>query len=276
MEIHRIYVVANTTKEGAARALAVLKAWGHLKGIEVVAEGGRPSAQEGEGALVVALGGDGTVLRAAAAFADRGLPILGANLGSLGFLTQVGAASLTTALEGVLRGQFEIEERMRLSFSMTGGTRGTALNDLVIARPAEEGFCEVELSWRDGTVATYPGDGIILSTATGSTAYALSAGGPVVVPSAECILATPLAAHKLGLRPVVFPAEEVLHLRTRTPADAYADGDRVASLPERAEVTVGRAPLPTRLVRMHEAPSFFAVLENKLNWGDDRRRKADR
>jgi len=273
MKLRRIYIVANTTKEGSLRALAVLKAWAQLKEIEtVIIDRDRPVFIETEGALVVALGGDGTVLRAASIFADSTIPILGANLGSLGFLTQVGAQSLTIALEGVLRDRFTLEERMRLSFS-TQHEQGTVLNDIVITGTFKVRFCELELFWSDGAVASYPGDGLILATATGSTAYNLSAGGPVIVPPAACILASPLAVHKLGVLPVVFPADEVLRVRTNTEASLFVDGDFLTDLQAGTQITVEKAALPTRLIRMTDAPSFFKVLEEKLNWGDDSKRE---
>ena len=276
MELRRIYIVANETKEGLLRALAVLKAWCQLKDIEATPiKTQAPTYLETEDALVVAFGGDGTVLRAASIFADSAVPILGANLGSLGFLTQVQATVLTRALEEVLRDRCTIEERMRLSFTTTNG-RGTVLNDVVIAGGTERRFCELELLWSDGQAAIYPGDGLILSTATGSTAYNLSAGGPIIVPPAACILASPLAAHKLGLRPVIFPAEEILQVRCRSDAGLVADGDHIADLPSGAQVTIEKAELPTRLVRMHDAPPFFQVLEEKLNWGDTLTRERTR
>jgi len=275
MEIRTIYVVANATKDGAERALAVLKAWCGLKGIKVVPVEGRPPRNlEAEKGLVVALGGDGTVLRAAAAFADSALPILGANLGSLGFLTEVAAPSLSAALEAVLRGESTIEERARLSFASSTGKHGSVLNDLVVGRSASARFCELELLWSDGRVGTYPGDGLILSTATGSTAYNLSAGGPVIVPSAACVVATPLASHELGLRPVVFPSGEALRVRVRTRANLTADGDDVGDLPEGGEVTAELAARPTRLVHLRDAPPFFQVLAEKLNWANGRRPRA--
>jgi len=272
MDLRRLYIVANAAKEGSLRALAVLKAWCQLKEVEpILVEQGPPPEFVGEGALVVALGGDGTVLRAAAIFAELGPPILWVNLGSLGFLTQVGAPSLTSTLEGVLQDQFSIEERMRLSFA-AGGEKGTVLNDVVISGVSPMRFCELDLDWSEGRVATYPGDGLIVATATGSTAYNLSAGGPVVVPPAEAIVVTPLDVHKLGLRSVVFPASEVLRVRVRTPAKLFGDGDLVSELPPETEVTIERSPTPTRLIRMVNAPSFFDLLEGSLNWGDDRRR----
>jgi len=276
MELRRIYIVANENKEGLLRALAVLKAWCQLKDIEAIpVSHAAPARLEAEGALVVAFGGDGTVLRAASIFADSTVPILGANLGSLGFLTQVQATVLTRALEEMLRDRCTIEERMRLSFAATNA-RGTVLNDIVVAGGTAHRFCELELLWSDGEAASFPGDGLIISTATGSTAYSLSAGGPIIVPPADCILASPLAAHKLGLRPVIFPAEEVLRIRCRTAASLFADGDHIADLPPAGQVTIERAGLPTRLVRLHDAPPFFQVLAEKLNWGDTVRRKKEK
>jgi len=272
MDIRTIYLVANPRKEGAVRALAVVKAWCQTREIAVVQIEGPPRPpREKENALVVALGGDGTVLRAASLFAGTGIPILGANLGSLGFLTQVRASSLTQALERVLRDGYTVENRMRLGY-VAGSSGGTVLNDLVIAGPADVRFCELELLWSEGEIATFPGDGLIIATATGSTAYSLSAGGPVIVPPAACVLASPLAAHKLGLRPIVFPAEEVLRVRVHSPVTLFGDGDFLVDLPAEAEVTVERSVHPTPLVRMADAPSFFRLLDQKLNWSDTQRR----
>jgi NAD+ kinase len=179
----------------------------------------------------------------------------------------VQAAVLTGALEEVLRDRCTIEERMRLSYT-SAEARGTILNDVVVTGIAKGRLCELELLCSEGAVAVYPGDGLILSTATGATAYNLSAGGPVIVPPAPCILASPLAAHKLGLRPLLFSSDEILQVRCRTAASLFADGDHVVDLSPEAQVTIERASLPTRLVRMHDAPPFFQVLEEKLNWGD--------
>jgi NAD+ kinase len=273
MELHRVYIVANTAKKGSLRALAVLKAWCQGKGIEAIPiDLQKPAFREVEGALVVALGGDGTVLRAASIFAGSVIPILGANTGSLGFLTQVSATSLTAVLEGILRGQFSIEERMRLAF-VCGDVRGTALNDLVFLSVSPRRFCELELLWSEGVVATYPGDGLIIATPTGSTAYNLSVGGPVVVPPAANILVSPMAVHRLGLRPLIFPADEILRVRTHTAASLFGDGDFLLDLAPLAEVTIERAALPTRLVRVLNAPAFFSLLEGKLNWGGNEQRR---
>jgi NAD+ kinase len=270
----RIYFVINTSKPDTLPVLEEMKGWCESHGIVAVPVSESAPVQD-TGAIVVALGGDGTVLRAAALFADSELPILGINIGTLGFLTQAGVDGWPAALEHLYDGRFSVEERMRLSYT-AGETRGSVLNDLVVTGTTESRFCEVELSWGDGIVAAYPGDGLILATATGSTAYSLSAGGPVIVPPAACILATPHAAHKLGLRPVIFPADEVLRVRARTEVQLIADGDFVAVLPADSEIAVCRSEHPTWLVRLADAPSFFRVLDAKLNWADpDGRHRID-
>jgi NAD+ kinase len=264
MELARIYIVANATKPDALRALADLKVWCQERRIEAMPVDDVPP-KDAEGAMVVTLGGDGTVLRAASLFEESTIPILGVNVGSLGFLTQAPLSELTHALEHVLADEFSIEERMRLAYE-ADGIEGSVLNDLVVTDVASSRFCDLVLSWGDGQAAEYPGDGLIVATATGSTAYSLSAGGPVIVPPAACILVTPHAAHRLGLRPIVFPPEEILRIAARTEAQLIADGDLVGQLASGAEVVVRRFRYPTRLVRLSDGQPFFGVLNEKLNW----------
>ncbi len=266
MSLQRIYFVVNTSKPDTLPVLQEMMAWCAEHAIEAIPVS-EPVRTEDADAIVVALGGDGTVLRAADLFAESGIPILGINIGSLGFLTQSSLDGWAAALEHVYDDRFSIEERMRLDYQVDQ-VRGTVLNDLVVTGTSDSRFCELELSWGDGIVSAYPGDGLILATATGSTAYSLSAGGPVIVPPAACILATPHAAHKLGLRPVIFPADEILRVRPTTDVQLIADGDFVASVEAESEITVRRADRATRLVRLADAPSFFRVLDAKLNWAD--------
>lgn len=269
MNLARIYVVANPTKPDALRALVDLKLWCQDRRIELVSVDDRAPA-DAEGAIVLALGGDGTVLRAAALFAETAIPILGVNVGSLGFLTQASLSELTHTLDHVLADGFTVEERMRLAYKAAGadGSRieGSVLNDVVVTNADSWRFCELTLSWGDGRAADYPGDGLIVATATGSTAYSLSAGGPVIVPPAACILVTPHAAHRLGLRPIVFPPEEALRISSRSEARLIADGDAVGEIPAGGDVWIRRAANPTRLIRLNDATPFFGVLHEKLNW----------
>lgn len=273
MNLMRIYLVANTAKPSTLETLVALKRWCQAHDVDVVPLSS-PLQGGDENAIVLALGGDGTVLRAAGLCAQTALPLLGINLGSLGFLTQATLHDLPEVLENLLSGRFVIEERMRLAYR-AGEASGTVLNDVVITGRGNSPFCEIELSWEDGAVSTLPGDGVILSTATGSTAYSLSAGGPVIVPPAACILATPHAPHKLGLRPVVFPPSEVIRLVSRTPAQVIADGDHVADLQPGTQVLVERAEIPTYLIRWADSPAFFRVLNEKLNWADAAPREID-
>jgi len=271
MNLARIYLVTNTAKPRALQTLVELKVWCQNHDIEAIPVS-EPIARDDENAVVLALGGDGTVLRAANFFANTASPILGINLGSLGFLTQATIDDLPHVMDKLLEDQFLVEERMRLSYR-TAGSAGTVLNDIVITGVKESPFCEIELSWEDGVVSAFPGDGLILATATGSTAYSLSAGGPVIVPPAACILGTPLAPHKLGLRPVIFPPDETIRVVTRTQARLFADGDYISTLETGAEVIVARAEIPTYLIRLADSPPFFRVLDKKLNWADDERRE---
>lgn len=263
MELRRIFVVANETKPNALRALADLKPWCQERRIDLVAADGPPA--DAEGAIVLALGGDGTVLRAAGRFAETEIPVLGINVGSLGFLTQAPLTDLVHALEHVVAGEFSVEERMRLSYE-AGSVEGSVLNDVIITDATSRRFCELTLSWGDGQAADYPGDGLIVATATGSTAYSLSAGGPVIVPPASCILVTPHAAHRLGLRPILFPPEEVLRVVSRSQVQLLADGDAVCTLQPGGSVVIRRSLNPTRLIRLADARPFFGVLREKLNW----------
>jgi NAD+ kinase len=266
MNLVRVYLVTNVTKPRALQTLAELKVWCQSHNIDAVPVSEMVSRDD-ENAVVLALGGDGTVLRAANFFSQTASPILGINLGSLGFLTQATIGDLPGVMEKLLADQFVIEERMRLSYR-AGDIKGTVLNDIVVTGVKESPFCEIELSWRDGVVAAFPGDGAILATATGSTAYSLSAGGPVIVPPAACILATPHAAHKLGLRPVIFPPDEVIRVVTRSEVRLFADGDYISKLPIGAEIVIRRAEIPTYLIRLADSPPFFRVLDEKLNWAD--------
>lgn len=272
MKITRFYIVMNRTKPETQGALDAMTRWCTDRRIEAIPVT-EPVSDASEDAVVLALGGDGTVLSAAAMFAEAAVPILGVNLGSLGFLTQAGIDELLFAVEHVYDGAFTIEERMRLTYASDDAS-GTVLNDLVITGANDSRFCELELSWGDGLVSAYPGDGLILATATGSTAYSLSAGGPVIVPPAACILATPLAAHKLGIRPVIFPADEVLRVRPQVDVLLIADGDPIGEAKTGDEILVRRSDRPTRLIRLTDSPGFFHVLDRKLNWADPEERRS--
>jgi NAD+ kinase len=276
MRLERLLLLVNFAKEGAAPLVERISSWGKERGIEVevVVQGGleaeaRAQTRAGPGpeirTVVVTLGGDGTFLRGAHMFAPQGAPLLGINLGSLGFLTQVGAEEALQALERLRRGEFRLEERMMLEGRLRE-ERFLALNELFLAPKAVGGFTELELLVAGESVALYPGDGLILATPTGSTAYSLAAGGPIVDPKLEMIIVTPVAPHRLGLRPAIFPPEAELKVRAREPATLLVDGDKAGELGPGEELLVRRAPCRAKVV-VADSPGLFTLLERKLNWG---------
>ncbi len=266
----RVFLVTNETKPDAVHAALEIAAWCRSQGVECAEA--RPFKDSPPGAVICALGGDGTVLRAASLAAGAGIPVLGVNVGSLGFLSSTPLEGLFPALERIARGEYEVEERMRLSYQ-AGSLAGTALNDVAVAAVVPR-LLEIRLSWRGEPVTTLPSDGLILATPTGSTAYSLSLGGPVVAPTAECIVATPHAAHLCGARPLVFPCDDELRVSVSSDVRLIADGDEVGRVPAGTDITVRRADVRTRLIRPAGAPGFFATLTRKLNWPSADQRRA--
>ncbi len=271
MNIHlkRLLLLVNFAKPGAAQLVERISVWGKERGIEVAVHGsleeGLEAGPELGTTVVVTLGGDGTFLRGAHRFATQAAPLLGINLGSLGFLTQVGAEEALQALERLRRGEFRLEERMMLEGQLRE-ERFLALNELFLAPKAVGGFTELELFANGERVGLYPGDGLILATPTGSTAYSLAAGGPIVEPRLEMIIVTPVAPHRLGLRTAIFPPEAELRVLAHQPATLLVDGDSSGELLPGEELLVRRSPSRIRLV-VADSPGFFFLLERKLNWG---------
>jgi NAD+ kinase len=220
--------------------------------------------------LVVVLGGDGTLLAAAKRFARYGYPLVGVNLGRLGFLTQVEVANLYRDVAAFLAGHGEVEERLMIEARVERAgrevSRYLALNDVVVAKGPFARMVRMVTYVGATRVATYSADGIILSTPTGSTAYSLSAGGPIVGPDVDAIIITPICPHSLTSRPLlVGPGQEIRvvvsspHLETLLTVDGQK-GERI--LPG-DEVVASRAPVAARLLRP-PGFDFYRVLRNKL------------
>ena len=223
--------------------------------------------------LVLVLGGDGTLLAVADLIGQAALevPILGVNFGSLGFLTEITRPELFTALEAALGGSVEHEERMMLR-GVVGGQARVALNDIVLTRTALSRMIDLDVTVGDEFVTSVRSDGLIIASPTGSTAYNLSAGGPVVHPAMDAIVLTPIAPHTLTHRPIVIPAEREVRVQAASGnagAEIYVtfDGQHGFPLPEGGEISVTRAPKPIRLIRA-ETRSYFEVLRKKLKWGE--------
>ncbi len=217
--------------------------------------------------LLVTLGGDGTLLRAAQLAAPLGIPLFGINTGRLGFLTEMdGSDAALARLPAIFRAGFEIDERTALQVVAHGRTH-FALNDIVVARTSPH-MTPFGL-YVDGKEAAHvPADGIVVATPTGSTAYSLSAGGPIVAPDVEAFIVTALLPHTLFSRPLVVPTSSAIVIACDAETSGVAleaDGQVVDELHPGERVTVTRYPLKVRFAR-REPLDFFALLEGKLRW----------
>jgi NAD+ kinase len=229
--------------------------------------------------LIVLLGGDGTLLATAdrIAMAGASIPILGVNFGSLGFLTEITLPELYDALETAIKGEAPIEERLMLNAEIVEDGRVVehvrVLNDVVVTRGALSRMTDLSVSVNDQFVARFKADGLIVATATGSTAYNLSAGGPIVHPGVDALVVTPIAPHTLTNRPVVVPASFTLVIQPlgggSQQQDVFVtfDGQIGHPLPMNRTVRITRADQPLRLVRP-TTRSYFDVLRQKLKWAE--------
>jgi len=227
-----------------------------------------------EGAtMLVAFGGDGTILAAARSVGRRGIPILGVNLGKLGFLAELAPEELESAIGDILSGKYRIEERLVLEARSTAqpGKVMYAVNDIVIDKSRSSRVIDIE-THIDGIFAvTYRGDGLIISTPTGSTAYALSNGGPIVTPASEVLGITPISPHTLSGRPLIVPASSVIRVVAHAESEEVllsVDGQEEAFIRPPAEITACRADYSIRLVKRTDR-SYFDLLRAKLLWGRD-------
>jgi NAD+ kinase len=227
--------------------------------------------------MVVVLGGDGTLLSIADAIgsAGSGIPMLGVNFGSLGFLTEVTLPELYPSLEAALNGSARIEERMMLrSTTMRKGARFAehiALNDAVVTKAARSRMIDLSVWVGDEFVTRVKADGLIVATPTGSTAYNLAAGGPIVQPTLDALLLTPIAPHTLTNRPIVIPAGSPVrvqpHIEERDELYVTFDGQAGFQLEHGDEIRICRAEQMLRLIRP-STRSYFEVLRQKLKWGE--------
>ena len=224
--------------------------------------------------VALSLGGDGTLLRTARFLDGAAVPILGVNLGRLGFLTSCSASDLKPALEAVAAGDYDVDERMALRAEATraDGTSAQgwqALNDIVMHKGGFARMLTVRVTVDGEVLGAYNCDGIVVASPTGSTAYSLSAGGPLVTPSLDSIIVTPISAHALALRPIVLPPHVTVTLETLAGPEEVlvtVDGQSGTELASGDILTVHRAPRAVRIVRF-PGNSFFDRLRVKLGWG---------
>jgi NAD+ kinase len=224
--------------------------------------------------LVVVLGGDGTLISVARLVGDRQVPILGVNLGSLGFLTEITLAEMYPALERCLKGDYEISERMMLRVSLHRQGEEIeghqVLNDVVINKGALARIIDLETEVDGRYLSTFKADGLIISTPTGSTGYSLSANGPIVHPQLDCLLITPICPHTLTNRPIVVAGDALISITLQSVnEDVFLtlDGQVGFELKYGDEIRIRRAERPTRLIQSR-SKDYFEVLRTKLKWGE--------
>jgi NAD+ kinase len=224
--------------------------------------------------VVIVLGGDGTMLGVARLVGDKGVPILGVNLGGLGFITEVNKDEIFDAVEKVLAGSCSIEERIMLTAVVHRHSERIAdfvvLNDVVINKGSLARIIDLETYINNSYVTTFKADGLIISTPTGSTAYSLSAGGPILYPTLNSIALTPICPHTLTNRPIVLPDDFIIEIMLRSESEDVfltLDGQVGFSLRKNDTVEVKKSDFTTKLLMPCER-DYFQVLRTKLKWGE--------
>jgi NAD+ kinase len=289
-KFQRIGIVAKAASREAVHTAHELAEWLRRRGLEVAldeailragnisAMGQDPPFRAGEiYDLVVVLGGDGTLLSVARTLAGK-VPILGVNLGNLGFLTEVSRGELYPALVQILAGRFHTETRSLFDIDLkraggaggdSGALRYRVLNDAVITKSALARIIELTLRVDGHLVARFRADGLIISTPTGSTAYNLSAGGPILSPLLGVAILTPICPHALSLRPIVVPDAGPIEVTLETPREEVyltLDGQEGTSLGQGDTVSITRSKATVKLIKVSER-TFYDNLRGKLRWG---------
>jgi NAD+ kinase len=241
-----------------------------LKQSPIVSERKLPTACD----ILISVGGDGTILRMARLVSGHDIPILGINLGKLGFLAEVSVEELDECLTEILRGDYIIEDRMMLQARINKSKQYMyAMNDIVLSQTDSSRMFNVQTFVSGEFLSKFTCDGTIVSTPTGSTAYTLSNGGPIVTPTNHSILISPICPHSLTARTVVVPEESIITLKVQTAHGKMrltADGQSQLSVRLPLEVVIERSPLITKLVKRKNT-SYYDVLRRKLHWGRDAR-----
>lgn len=285
MEMKRVAVVAKTSSREAIRSAHELVDWLRRRDVSVFLDESTKRTRVEEDSevnnftlgvdvdLVVVLGGDGTMLSVARSL-PKPIPVLGVNLGRLGFLTEVARSELYPAMVKVLAGNYEKEERalfkVRLERAAGSSSSYFVLNDAVISKSALARIVELRITIDDYLVGLYRADGLIVSTPTGSTAYNLSADGPIVSPSLPVAVITPICPHTLSARPLVVPDHRMIEITLETPREEVyltLDGQEGASLSYRDKVQLMRSEKKAVLVKV-EGHTFYENLRRKLGWGE--------
>lgn len=270
----RLLLVAHADRPRAADAMAELRAWLAERAEVVGAVTDTASDLAAfDAEAVITFGGDGTILDVVRRLGESQVPVLGINLGRLGYLAEFGPEETTDGVEKLLAGELEIAERMMLRCEVRLPAAGRTevahgLNEVLVGS-ATGNLSSLDLAVDGRPLACFHGDGVLAATPTGSTAYSLSAGGPILAPSLRSLVITPVSAHELALRPLVITAREALTVsvaEARTPVRVVVDGREISRLDDDATVTVRAAD---RVFRLAQRPDLgrYEILRQKLGWG---------
>lgn len=264
----RIGIVVNQSKTGAIKVLEELKDWLTKRGLDVVDDLTIPREDIPKRSdAIIVLGGDGTLLNLAKFMSRDSGPILGVNLGGLGFLTETTLDELYPTLEKMLAGEYECSSRMMLEAMIASSKeKYLALNDIVITKSATSRILALTIRIDDEDVINYAGDGLIISTPTGSTAHALSAGSPIVYPTLDSFLITPIMAHTLAMRPLVVPPDKGLTVVFGPEVKEIilaVDGQHWIKLSPEDVIKVSTSPVRIKLVQSLKR-SYWQILREKL------------
>jgi NAD+ kinase len=287
-EFNKVALVGLYTDERVAEPMRAIAGYLTAAGAEVLAQpdlaaplGATPVDAAGIAAradLIVAVGGDGTMLHAASLVSGTETPLLGINRGRLGFLTDVSPAEMVASFDQIFAGEYTRESRMRLCATLhaaDGEVRSAlALNDVVLQRRDTGRMLDFETRIAGRYVNTHMGDGLIVSTPTGSTAYALSCGGPIISPDLDAVVVVPICPHTLSDRPLVIPAKQPIEValleRENTNAEVSVDGHSLGDLDADDRLTIAQSD--ERITLIHPPGyDYFEILRSKLHWGRDSR-----
>lgn len=274
-EFQKVAVLGRRDDARVAEPMSVLV--GHLTeaGIEVLAED-----QVAHADLVIAVGGDGTMLYAGSLTRQNDIPLLGINRGRLGFLADVTTDDMLSSVDHILAGDYTIESRLMLNAELQRGNgdivTAIAFNDVVLQRSETGRMVDFETSVAGQFVNTHSGDGLIVATPTGSTAYALSCGGPIVEPHLDAMVVVPICPHTLTDRPIVIAASQPIRIclldREQTAAAVAIDGHSIGPIYPDDTMTISAAETRIRLIHP-PGYDFYGILRSKLLWGRDNRRR---
>ncbi len=268
----RILIIANMAKPGVAERVESLRPW-FAKRAEVVGVIDVISDEDLTGIkanLCIVFGGDGTLLAAARRVAPAGIPLMGVNMGKLGFLADFSVEQMTEHLDAVLAGKVRPVERMMLRV-VVGGEKGfssLAANDVAIASGPPFRMIELCVSRGDDRIATFMGDGVIVATPTGSTGYSLSAGGPILEPATKAMVITPVAPHTLSMRPIVVGADAAIRItadRLNPGTTLFVDGQVSTPIQAGRTIEIRRADCTAKIISNPDG-TFFRTLIDKLHW----------